>query len=242
MKRTHVVVVVLMLAGASLAAQQAPPTRSVSPEVQIVERRFQFKLMESAIETHVWRGAQEVASRAQGVMPIGVLFIGQPKAHGFPLENYGVVFDVEIPDIQESAVVLNQLARPNLGLSPQAGNKPVSNTPPGTTRATGVVVDDPMAKSPIAGDPFLADPNQFYRDVVKQKLVDAMLDYSRPLDIGPNEVLSIVARGESDPLRPNMYDDSKTMILRIKGSDLALFYTQKITRDEARKLVIESQF
>jgi hypothetical protein len=39
-----------------------------------------------------------------------------------------------------------------------------------------------------------------------------------------------------------MYNDSRAMILRVKGSDLALFYSGKITKDEARKLVIESQF
>ena len=148
-----------------------------------------------------------------------------------PIENYGILFYVEIPDIRESAVLLNQMSRPSLG-----------PTPVGATRATGVVADDPMAKSPLTGDPFLADPNQFYRDMIKQKLVDAMLDYSKALDIPASETLSIVARGEPDPVRTSLYNDSKTMILRIKGSDLALFYSGKITRDEARKLVIESQF
>jgi hypothetical protein len=227
MKRIHAVAIALLLASSSLAAEQAP---SVSPEVQILQRRFQFQLMEGVIENHVRQGAQEVATRAQGVMPVGVLFIGQPKARGFPLES-GIVFYVEIPDIRESAVLLNQMSRPSLG-----------PTPVGTTRATGVVADDPMAKSPLKGDPFLADPNEFYRDVIKQKLVDAMLDYSKALDIPANETLSVVARGEPDPVRTSLYNDSKTLILRIKGSDLALFYSGKITRGEARKLVLESQF
>ena len=242
MKRFETVVIGLVLATSSVAAQQMPAAPSMTPEVQVLQRRFQFQLMESVIENHVRQGAQEVATRAQGVMPIGVLFIGQPKARGFPLEHYGVVFDVEIPDIRESAVLLNQFARPTLVAPPQAGNQTVSSTTVGKTGATGVVADDPMVKSPVTGDPFLADPNEFYRDVVKQKLVDAMLDYSKALDIPANEMLSIVARGEADPLRTSMNVDSKTMILRIKGSDLALFYSGKITRDEARKLVIESQF
>lgn len=238
MKRIEAVVIGLVLATSSVAARQAPPP-NVAPEVQILQRRFQFQLMESVIENHVRQGAQEVATRAQGVMPIGVLFIGQPKARGFPLEHYGVVFDVEIPDIRQSAVLLNQFTRPTPS---QTGNQTVSSTQVGKTGATSVVADDPMLKSPVTGDPFLADPNQFYRDVVKQRLVDAMLDYSKSLDIQANETLSIVARGEPDPIRTSMNIDSKTMILRIKGSDLALFYSGKITRDEARKLVIESQF
>lgn len=228
MRRIHSVALGLLLATSAVAAEQAP---SASPEVQILQRRSQFQLMEAVIENHVRQGAQEVATRAQVVMPVGVLFIGQPKARGFPLEHYGVVFDVEIPDIRESAVLLNQMARPSLG-----------PTPVGTTRAAGVVADDPMLKAPVTGDPFLAEPNEFYRDVIKQKLVDAMLDYSKALDIPANEFLSIVARGEPDPVRTSLYNDSKTMILRIKGSDLASFYSGKITREEARKLVIESQF
>jgi hypothetical protein len=242
MKRIQIVAIGMALASTAVAAHQVPATPSVTPEVQILQRRFQFQLMESVIENHVRQGAQEVAARAQGVMPVGVLFMGEPKAKGFPLDNYGVVFDVEIPEIKESAVLLNQFSRPSLVGPPAAGSQMVSSTTAGKTRATGVVADDPMAKPPVTGDPFLADPNQFYRDTIKQKLVDAMLDYSKALDIGANETLSIVARGEDDPIRSSLYNDSKIMILRIKGSDLALFYTGKISRDEARKLVIESQF
>jgi hypothetical protein len=234
MKRINAVAIACVLVSSNVAAQKLAGTAVVAPEVQIVQRRSQFQLMEAVIENHVRQGAQEVATRAQGVMPVGVLFIGQPKARGFPLENYGVVFNVEIPDIRESAVLLNQMTRPSLGPPAQTGNRTVS--------ASGVVADDPMVKSPLTNDPFLADPNEFYRDVIKQKLVDAMLDYSRPLDIAANETLSIVARGEPDPFRTSLLEDSKTMILRIKGSDLALLYSGKITRDEARKLVIESQF
>jgi hypothetical protein len=237
MKRIQIVVIGLALATTTAAAQQVPLTPGVSPEVQVLQRRFQFQLMEGVIENAVQQGAMEVATRAQGVMPVGMLFIGTPKARGFPLDQYGVVFHVEIPQILESAVVLNQFQRPT-----PAGSQNVSANVAGKTRAAGVVEDDPMVKSPLVPDPFLADPNGFYRETVKRKLVDAILDYSKSLGIGANETLSVVARGEDDPIRANLYNDSKTMILRFKGSDLTLFYSGKITRDEARKLVIESQF
>lgn len=242
MKRIQIVVIGLALATTSLAAQQVPLTPGVAPEVQVLQRRFQFQLMEGVIENAVQQGAMEVAARAQGVMPVGMLFIGNAKARGFPLDQYGVVFHVEIPQILESAIVLNQFQRPMLTSPAQTGNQNVSNNAAGKTRAAGVVADDPMVKSPLVPDPFLADPNGFYRETVKRKLIDAILDYSKSLEIGANESLSIVARGEDDPIRPSMYNDSKAMILRIKGSDLALYYSGKITKDEARKLVVESQF
>lgn len=242
MKRIQIVVMGLALATTTAAAQQVPATPGVAPEVQVLQRRFQFQLMEGVIENAVQQGAMEVATRAQGMMPVGMLFIGTPKARGFPLDQYGVVFHVEIPQILESAVVLNQFQRPTLAAAGPTGNQNVSNNAAGKTRATGVVEGDPMVKSPLVSDPFLADPNGFYRETVKRKLVDAILDYSKSLEIGAGESLSIVARGEDDPIRTSMYNDSKAMILRIKGSDLALFYSGKITKDEARKLVIESQF
>ncbi len=242
MNRFQIVVIGLALATTSAAAQQMPVTPGVAPEVQVLQRRFQFQLMEGVIESAVKQGAIEVATRAQGVMPVGMLFIGNPKARGFPLDQYGVVFHVEIPQILESAVVLNQFQRQTLTSPTQTGNQNVSNSASPKTRAAGVVDDDPMVKSPLVPDPFLADPNGFYRETVKRKLVDAILDYGKSLEIGINESLSIVARGEDDPIRTSMYNDSKAMILRIKGSDLALFYSGKITKDEARKLVIESQF
>lgn len=244
MNRVHVVVIAVVLASGQVAAGQVRPAPNVSPEVQLQQRRFQFQLMEGVLENAVRQGAQEVAQevavRAQGVMPIGMLFFGRGKARGFPLEQYGIVFDVEIPEIRESAVMLNQFPRPTV--TPQAANQPVRNTGAGTTRATGVVADDPMARSSVTVDPFLADPNQFYRDVIKAKLIDAMLDYSKSLEIPEHESLSVVARGEEDPIPTSLYDDSRALILRIKGSDLALFYSGKITREEARKRVVETQF
>jgi len=242
MKRIEAVVVGLVLATGSMAAQQAPVTPAVAPEVQILQRRFQFQLMEGVIENAVRQGAQEFAVRVQGVAPVGMLFMGMPKARGFPLEHWGVVFDVEIPQVRESYVVLNELQRPALTPSPQAGNQQVSN--PGkvsATRAPGVMADDPMAKSPLPRDPYQV-ANELYRETVKDKLVGAMLDYSKALEIGADEWLSVVARGEEDPVPTSLYNESKAMILRIKGSDLAAFHSGKITRDDARKLVIESQF
>lgn len=242
MKRMHTVVIGLVLATGSMAAQQMPVTPGAAPEMRTLQRRFQFQLMEGVIENAVRQGAQEVAARAQGVMPIGMLFIGMPKARGFPLDQYGVVFDVEIPEIRESAVVLNQFQRPTLASQPPAGNQVVSSATVGTARAAGVVADDPVARSPVTGDPFLADPNQFYRDTVKTRLMDVMLDYSRSLDIAADEWLSVVARGEEDPIPTSLYNDSKALILRIKGADLAAFYAGKMTKDEARRRIVESQF
>jgi len=244
MNRTHdvarmLVIGAVVVAGIGLSAQQIR-TESLSADAQVHQRRLQFQLMEGVLANAVRQGAVEVVMRAQ-TMTIGALFMGEAKAKGFPLDGYGVVFDIEIPIIRESAVIASQMMVPPLpppGPQTVAGRTGAS----GTTRSTGVVPEDPMARSPIVADPFLSEPNQFYRNAVRDKLVDAMLDYSRPLNIPPTDSLSVVARSEDDPMPNSFYDDSRTMILRITGVNLALYHEGKITREEARKRVIESQF
>jgi hypothetical protein len=51
-------------------------------------------------------------------------------------------------------------------------------------------------------DPILSDPNEAYRTEVLQALKDAMLAHSSSLGIGPNEWLTIAAKGNDD--RPRL--------------------------------------
>lgn len=230
----------LMLTGMGLSAQARGG--SVTADAQVQQRRFQFQLMEGVLENAVRQGAVEVAMRAQTTIPIGTLFMGQARAKGFPLDGYGVVFDIEIPIIRESAVLAGRLMVspvPPPGTAQTVSGRGAAGTP---VRSSGATPDDVMTRSAVGADPFLAAPNQFYRDAVRDKIIDAMLDYSRSLSVAPGESLSIVARSEDDPLRNSLRDDSRTLILRIKGEDLALFHTGKLARDEVKKRVIESQF
>jgi hypothetical protein len=238
--RRGLVIGAVVITGIGVSAQQVR-NDVLTADAQVQQRRFQFQLMEGVLENAVRQGAVEIAMRAQTTMPIGTLFMGQAKAKGFPLDGYGIVFDIEIPIIRESAVMASRIMAPPL--PPAPGNQTVAGRgAAGTTRSTGVVEEDPMARSPIVPDPFLADPNQFYRNAVRDKIVDAMLDYSRSLNVPATESLSVVARSEDDPMPSSLYDDSRTLILRIKGEDLALFHAGKITREDAKKRVIESQF
>lgn len=237
--RRGLVIGAVVISGFGVSAQQVRPD-SLTADAQVQQRRFQFQLMEGVLENAVRQGAVEIAMRAKETMPIGTLFMGEAKAKGFPLDGYGIVFDIEIPIIRESAVMASRLLMP---ITPPAGNQTVAGRgAAGTTRSTGVVSEDPMARSPIMPDPFLENPNQFYRNAVRDKLVDAMLDYSPSLKVPTTESLSVVARSEDDPRPNSLYDDSRTLILRIKGEDLALFHQGKITREEVKKRVVESQF
>ena len=106
------------------------------------------------------------------------------------------------------------------------------------SQATGspASVDDPpgAAGGRAAPDPILNDPSEAYRIEVIRALQDAMLEHSSSLGIGANEWLTIAARGNDDRPRLAPADtNSRTRILRLRGSDLAAYLARQITKKEA---------
>jgi hypothetical protein len=95
---------------------------------------------------------------------------------------------------------------------------------------------------------YLQDPNAInraYTDAVQRELVEAMLDYSVPMAIAPDEFLTVGARDnmQRDSLAPpDPHEEVVTILLRIKGSDLAAFRAGLIDRAEARKRVEVREF
>ena len=111
---------------------------------------------------------------------------------------------------------------------------PVTNsTPPapGAVRAADV---DATPTAPVSP---LADANDLYTEAVKTALIDAMLKHSFSLHIGDNEWLTVAARDGEGPPVPGQIDDASTIVIRIKGSDLSAFITNKLTREEVLKRV-----
>jgi hypothetical protein len=105
---------------------------------------------------------------------------------------------------------------------------------PNARNATGSAASvDPDKATTSADDQILTNPNEAYRTEVIQALKDAMLAHSGALNIGPNEWLTIAAKGNDDRPRLAPADTASTRLIRLKGSDLADFLAGKITRDEA---------
>jgi len=86
-------------------------------------------------------------------------------------------------------------------------------------------------------DNIMDDPGGQYTEAVKNALIDAMLDYSTAMNIGPDEWLTVAARDDSGPLMPNQVYESTTIVLRIKGSDLAALTADRTKRAEVRQKV-----
>lgn len=107
---------------------------------------------------------------------------------------------------------------------------------PGARALTGSAATEPSVVSGQAADAILDDPEEAYRRQVSDALMDAMLDYSRGLDIGSAEWLQIAARRQDDRPRLTPADtDARTVMIRVRGADLTEFLAGRISREEARK-------
>jgi hypothetical protein len=86
------------------------------------------------------------------------------------------------------------------------------------------------------------DTGQKYRNEVKLALTDAMLDFTKNLELKPDEWLSVAARGSDGALTPGQIYQLTTVVLRVKGSDLADYLAGRLTKEEARQKVEVRQF
>ncbi len=69
------------------------------------QRRNQIRMIEGVLVQAVRLGAAEVSKEMQRFEPAGVTVLtGVPRARGFLLDGYGVFFDVEIPDMNQSVI------------------------------------------------------------------------------------------------------------------------------------------
>ena len=116
----------------------------------------------------------------------------------------------------------------------------------GASTANGVTAAAPRPAPAAVRDSLWAkDPNRAYTEAVTRALVDAMIDYSAPMQIGVDQWLTVAARddeGRDSLAPPDPLEEVVTMIYRIKGSDLQEYRQGRIDRDEVRRRVQLSQF
>jgi sarcosine oxidase gamma subunit len=77
-----------------------------------------------------------------------------------------------------------------------------------------------------------------YHTEVTHAIMDAMLEHSGALAIGPDEWLTIAARGSQDrtQLAPAA-SDARTSVIRINGEVLRAFRAGQISKDDALKRI-----
>jgi hypothetical protein len=94
----------------------------------------------------------------------------------------------------------------------------------------------------------LQDPNAInraYTESVQNALVEAILEHGYPLALKPDEFLTIAARDnmQRDTLAPfDPFEEVVTILLRLRGSDLAAYRTGQIDETELRKRIEVREF
>lgn len=116
-----------------------------------------------------------------------------------------------------------------------AQNAPMEEAPPAVVEPRQIPIDKMWVK----------DPNRAYTEAVQRALVDAMIDFSAPMTIAAEEWLTVAARDNyaRDSLAPpDPLEEVETVLLRIRGTDLAAYRAGRIDRDEARRRVVVTSF
>lgn len=251
-----------MALAAASAEAQAP-----QDDGSQIRARQRISMMEGTLERAVLNGADNLLRRMRAVTPDAPMLGGIPQVRGFRLDGYGIFFDVGVPLLRLPVTwPLRNMSRENLELGLLAtefkalmmqarmdaqfqdqfarllrrlerqAEGPVTLL--GTTAVTSTQVP-PQAADPAVDRALIDDPNEGYTREVKAALIDAMIENSGPLGVGPDEWLTVAARDNvpRDPLVPGDTADFSTLIFRLKGSDLAAYRAGRITLEEARQKV-----
>ena len=227
----------------------ALPTRvvaqtPVAPGAEQIRRHEQINLFEGTLERAVTNAARRVAKDVQEHTSNANFMTTDAHAKGFILDGYGVFVYVEIPALDLNLTVglmLDQIERDAQQKADADQGKGEAN--PVSNRTEMKV--DPVPVIPKTAREALKsvmDTGQKYRNEVKLQLTDAMLDFSKNLELKPDEWLSVAARGSDGALTPGEILQLTTVVLRVKGSDLADYLAGRLTKDEARAKVEVRQF
>lgn len=83
------------------------------------------------------------------------------------------------------------------------------------------------------------DPGEMFTQMVAGALVDAMIENSGSIMLGADEWLTVAARDNApgSPFVASDPSDVMTVVLRVRGSDLAAYQARRLTPDEVRARV-----
>jgi hypothetical protein len=190
--------------------------------------RSQAFIFERTLRGAIEQAGQQLAKQVLLLVPELTLSTEEAIARGVKLDSYGFFFDVQAPSIQSTVMLWDMMARQR---TRSAGpSRPVSSA-------------GPIATEPMPGAPAAFDPDREYTANVRAALVDAMLDGSGVLNIGPEERLTIVVSGIDQPNPNPLYRvNSHKLILTIHGADLMDFRQGRLTREEVKQRIREERF
>jgi hypothetical protein len=241
---------------APAAVIPAPPLQPAAARAAVRHRRDEIGVMEGVLAAAVRLGAAQIAREMQAAGPGPSGLIGQPRARGFILEGYGIFFNVDIPTLQTSVMwSMQQLQRDQqvTGQSLDALRSLIETLPDADAKrqyqAALKRLEQQVGPIPRGADAAASnvavepdEPDARYTKAVISSCLDAMLEHSKPMGLGPDEWLTVALTGSDTTLASNQLYEASTVVLRVKGSDLADYFAGRLTRDEVRARVEVREF
>ena len=224
-------VVVIAAATARAAAQTVLPAEGVA--------RSQVFQYERGLVAAVEVGGQQLAEKARVVVPDTVLTpTERPIVTGVKLEEYGYHFDVQVPNIDRTSMMVFDMFQQQARRSRNPDGRPGDPALPVAGRRD---VPAGPAVEALGGAPGAFEADKEYGASVKEALIDSMLDSSAVLQIAPGEKLTLTVSAMPSGGNPLLLLEKK-LILTIRGADLIDFRQGKITRDVAKTRIQVSSF
>ena len=154
-------------------------------------------------------------------------------------------------ELQLGPVASPSNANDGLGAGPRpapgaAMVSPNVTTVPAPAQAAAAVAVE--AAEPKFDRKYFQDPNAInraYTESVQNALIETIVEQAHPLAIRPEEYLTIAARDnmQRDTLAPyDAFEEVVTVLLRLKGSDLAAYRAGQIDEAELRKRIEIREF
>jgi hypothetical protein len=131
--------------------------------------------------------------------------------------------------------------RVELQVAPMAASAPADGSPApmvgAAVQTSGGSTPAAAAPPPPAAGSVLANPDEAYRTEIREALIDAMLEHSRGLNIGPSEWLTVAARRSDAGPRLGVDTDARTVVIRVRGADLTAFLGGQVSRADVRSRI-----
>jgi hypothetical protein len=208
---------------------QSQPTPTSATNAQLDRLRADVGTFEIVLQRAVDKAALELTQWAETILPNVPLFQAAPPiARGVPAGDVSITFHIEV----------SEMVGVNLWQTVAARTRPQGDPNVRTTGAT-VIQGDPLTGPPAASPATGNSINAHYSDFVRDAVIDAILDQSGVLPLKDEQTLAVAVIPVSVTGPPAQ---SRTLILSIKGLDLSLLRQGKISRDEAKRRIIETRF
>lgn len=215
-----------------VVAQQLAPSGPATQE-EALKRNVQ--VFEMALGKAIINAGVKVAEWAQKIDPtVRLEYMAPPEVRAVPLMDNSLVFHVDVAELGVTSALWT--ARQKFGPQPPPQQQGGSASRVGGTAAA--------PDSVRVGTLPEMTPSQYMTEQVREALINAILDSPTMLPLLAAGQTLTVACNPVDVLVTNqLYQNtSKKLVLQIKGEDMVALREGKISREEAKKRIIERRF